>query len=384
MAEHRVVNEDGQWDPTNTQFDGLRLMVRDLAAAETRHGPATERWFAVGDDLVRLRFVGDRHADALTRALGHLAIDDPPKGADPALTIDVWDSATTGVGLSPLLRLIVDATGIGTLSSRHELPSLTGDNVRTTVLPWDGLLSMYDVDARRAYIWVEDPSELPIWDFGAPFRTVFNWWLSDTGRYCIHASAVGTSAGAVLLTGKGGSGKSTASLACVGTELQYLSDDYCVLSMSEEPEVLSLYNTAKLNGADDLARQPRFEPWVVNSERRGEEKQLMFLHDHVPEALIDRAPLRAVVLPTVTDREVPVFERISGGAALRALAPTSLFQLPGTGGDAMAKMARLVRTVPCYRMESGRRLETIAPSIRALLDPLDRGEHPPERVGPIV
>ena len=36
---------------------------------------------------------------------------------------------------------------------------------------------------------------------------------------------------------------------------------------------------------------------------------------------------------------------------MRALAPTSMFQLPGAAGDALKRMAWLARTLPSYTLE---------------------------------
>ena len=38
---------------------------------------------------------------------------------------------------------------------------------------------------------------------------------------------------------------------------------------------------------------------------------------------------------------------------MRALAPTSMFQLPGAAGDALNRMAWLARTLPSYTLECG-------------------------------
>ncbi|MFT7649403.1 MAG: hypothetical protein ACI8Y4_004164 [Candidatus Poriferisodalaceae bacterium] len=361
--------------PDDTSHDAFRLLARDIDNVIQGGAPVEFVYLQLGDDVVELRFVGIGARAPFTRALAHLV---RAPTTTPSFQLDVCTPAVVGTGLSPLLRVLLESVGTGGLSPRFEIPALTNDRVRTISLPWDGMLAMYSAQHCRAQVWIEEPSTLPIWDHGAPFRTIFNWWLSDSGRYCIHAGAVGTSDGAVLLTGKGGSGKSTSSLACVGSELGYLSDDYCVLDVDGTPEVLSLYNTGKLNGQVDLDRQPRFARWIVNGDRLGEEKQLMYIHEHQPEAIVRRAPLRAVILPKVTGRVMPELSRITGGAALRALAPTSLFQLPGSGAQALARMAALVQRLPCYQMETGNDLAAIPATLAHLLKSLNRGLPAPE------
>lgn len=58
---------------------------------------------------------------------------------------------------------------------------------------------------------------------------------------------------------------------------------------------------------------------------------------------------------------------ISPIEALKALAPSTLFQLIGAGQKDFRAMAELVRTVPCYRLELGTDLAAIPRAIEELL-----------------
>lgn len=59
--------------------------------------------------------------------------------------------------------------------------------------------------------------------------------------------------------------------------------------------------------------------------------------------------------------------RSAATRATLALAPSTLLQLPSTGSGSFQTLAQLVRTVPCFRLNLGTRIETIPPAIRALL-----------------
>src|SRR4051794_7273185 len=67
------------------------------------------------------------------------------------------------------------------------------------------------------------------------------------GRQLLHAAAVGTEQGGVVITGRGGVGKSTAALLCLEAGLAYLGDDYVVVALEPQPMAYSLYCTAKLD-----------------------------------------------------------------------------------------------------------------------------------------
>jgi hypothetical protein len=79
----------------------------------------------------------------------------------------------------------------------------------------------------------------------------------------------------------------------------------------------------------------------------------MYLGEQVPDRIIRRAPLRAIVMPQITKTMRPRLEPTSPAAALRALAPSSMFQLPGAAEDALVRMAWLARTLPSYTLECG-------------------------------
>ena len=62
----------------------------------------------------------------------------------------------------------------------------------------------------------------------------------DKGYQLVHAAAVGSEAGAVLISGKGGLGKSTTALSCLGKGLTYVGDSHVVVQLDPFPRVHSL------------------------------------------------------------------------------------------------------------------------------------------------
>ena len=82
--------------PSDPCLDGLALMERDLRRATEASG-LVEHFYEIGSRIARLRFVGPTLVAPLTRAIVHLR-HEPVDGPD--LTINIWDSETTGVPLS--------------------------------------------------------------------------------------------------------------------------------------------------------------------------------------------------------------------------------------------------------------------------------------------
>jgi hypothetical protein len=100
----------------------------------------------------------------------------------------------------------------------------------------------------------------------------------------------------------------------------------------------------------------------------------MFLHEHAPDRLLLEAPLRAIVIPRVVDAAASSLHRVAPMAALKALAPTTMFQLPGSAGEAMVLLARLVKTLPCYRLDAGSEIAASPKLLRELLADLGGAE----------
>ena len=196
----------------------------DRAAAAA--GGATDRFYSVGGLSLRLRFAGPALIPLLTPALAHLSAE--PGGA-PALTVCLWDSASTGTPppappWPPENR-----------QARGEIVGYNDGRIFTAHHGGSGALSMYEAPPGRAVYWVLDAARVPYYESGAPLRTILHWWLGRRGRQVLHAGAVGAAAGGALLVGKGGSGKSTTAAACLGTTLRYAGDDYCAVRLSPTP-----------------------------------------------------------------------------------------------------------------------------------------------------
>lgn len=225
---------------------------------------------------------------------------------------------------------------------------------------------MMDSKSALAIFWIRDARQLPYYESGAPLRTLLHWWLSNHGRQFVHAAAVGTAKAGVLLAGKGGSGKSTTVLACLDSPLVYASDDYCLLTTEPAPYVYSLYSSAKLD-ADNIHRLPHLASAISNADRLDTEKALLFLHEHCPEKIVSGFPVRAILLPRVTGRPGTTLTPASPITALKALAPSTLFQLPGAGHSAFQVMSKFVKQVPCYHLELGTDLAQIPEVILGLL-----------------
>jgi hypothetical protein len=337
----------------------LKTAVAAFESAQRSAGPIDHHYEIAGVS-VRVRFAGSALADRLSPALAHLRQTVP---GEPASTICAWDSLSTETAaLTPPWS--TDDYGVS-----GEIHGYNDDRFRTVFNMGSGVLSMLDSVGKSGVYWVRDAAQLPYYESGAPLLTVLHWIMRCAGRSLVHAAAVGTESGGVLLVGKGGSGKSSTAAACISAGLKYAGDDYCMIAAEPSPYVHSLYSSGKVNGPD-AERFPAIRAALTNANALETEKALYFLHGLFPERIIRGFPLRAVLVPRVTGQRDTRLVPVTPGMGLLSLAPSTLFQLPGKSPQAWAEISGIVKQVPCYGLELGTDREQIP---RVILGLLDRG-----------
>jgi hypothetical protein len=320
---------------------------------------APDREYQLGYYRLRLRFVGEALAPALTSALAHL----PPATTQHGLEILCWDGAATGEALpAPPWPWPAEWPACGYITP-FENPSF-----RVSVCPISGVILLYRADNSTAIFWAPDARKLHTYHHGSPFLTLLSWWIQTRtrGLHLLHAGCVGTSHGAALLVGRGGSGKSTTALLCAEAGMNYLSDDYCLVEEGPTPTVCCLYSSGKLH-REHLARFPDLAALAVDPRADPFGKPVIFLAQSGRFTVVPRAPLRAILIPSVTGQPETTIETATAAAALRALAPSTLMQLPNSDPAALQSLAALTRQVACFHLGLGTRLEDIAPAVRTLL-----------------
>jgi len=306
-------------------------------------GGTREFDYLIGGYHVRLSFAGATLVPALTRALAHLSA--PAAGA-PDLTVQLWETATTGVTPPPPAWDYEDFSGSGLIRSYSTDQYLTSFQLGTNSL------SLVDTVRNRGTYWIKSVEQIPYWDRGAPLRQLLTLWLNRRARMVVHAAAVGLPQGGVLLAGAGGAGKSNTALASLASDLLYASDDFSLLSLDPEPTVYSLFATGKTLAAD-LGHLPFLQSDVSNREQLPEEKALFFLNERWPHKLLPRFPLRAVLLPHITGGPPSRLYPATAAEGLKALAPSTIDLAPSVEGADFKLLVEVFRRVPCYHLDLG-------------------------------
>jgi len=314
-------------------------------------------FYHIGGFTICLSFAGNGLIDALTPALGHLRIQDPDS---VDLTLLIWDSQSTGI---PMVQAPCERESF---TDRGDIWGFHSKRIKTAFHWIEFSVNVMDLDSGKGVYWVQNAQSLPFWVYASPLRTLLHWWMEKNNRQLLHAAAVGTKHGAVLITGKGGSGKSTTSLVCLKSGFYYLADDYLIVQLEPEPKVHSLYCSAKLE-PEQLVNLREFERFVDNPEKLDQEKAVMFLYPHLKKQIVPSMELKALFMPEIINQKETAIQPIDYWKIQRAMSFTTMSQLPGVGYHTHEFINKASKLIPSFSLELGSQINEIPHTIADFL-----------------
>jgi hypothetical protein len=340
-----------------------------IKQAEEAFASAREKSAVVEHDVtlagrhVRLAFAGDAFRADFERALAY-----GPPGVDaqaaPTLTLSAWDAASTSAPIEAgsWLGLMLGPAGV--------VEGLSDDRYDVSLDLHASLMSALDTARGLGFHYAQDASLLPAWEVTHPARMLWSAWSRSQGMQLCHAAAVAHEGRGVLLAGPSGSGKSTTTLACLAAGMSSAGDDYVLVEgNSAAPVAHALFRSMSLDAghADAFSQlMPAPDRQLTMSPQRT--KAVVFADEQVGGSF----PLVAVVVPRVTAGAASGWAGISAGAALRALAPSTMGQLGTFNSDALRQMSDLCRQLPCYELRLGQDVDELP---RLVVEIIDRAEN---------
>ncbi|HVG93896.1 MAG TPA: hypothetical protein VND21_05580 [Planctomycetota bacterium] len=307
-------------------------------AAVVARGLVAER-IAVAGRTAEMRFAGPALHARLFPALAHLRV----AGGDASIVVHAFDSRSTEVRMPP------PPWGRDDVVERGEIRDLRHGPLRIAFNVGSGMLVAHDRDTGRALVWTRDADAVPFYETASPVRPLLAWWLGDAGLQVVHAAAVGTGGRGVLLTGRGGSGKTTTALLCVEAGWAYAGDNNLVLESGNRLRGHALYASATVRPGT-LERMPRLRERLRNANRLEEEKGLLFVDDRGGGRMLPSFDVDAVLLPRVAGGTATRTAPATAGECLAALAPSSLLPLPLAGHETFARLVAIARSAPAHHL----------------------------------
>ncbi len=338
---------------------GPGLLADDLrgqfALASDHAGGVIERTYRIGGKNIRLCYAGDALLERLSPSIEHLRSTGDT--AEREHRVEIWDGATTQSAPPPVPPGAEELPPAGIATS-------VGENRRTIYQAGVRTLSVVDTALNRSWYWAADVDLLPEWECSTPLRHILHLWLASEGVQFVHAGAAGRPDGGFIIVGKSGSGKSSTTLSTLGSDLLYAGDDYVAVSLDPEtgPYVHSLYGCGKLE-TGHVARFPRLEI-VPRRERDGalparRDKTIFYVRDTYPNQVTVGFPLRGIVVPRISADELTRLTDLPLTAALRALIPSTLFEIHGAGQQALSMLIAMAQQVRTLELRLGTEMERI-------------------------
>ena len=328
------------------QFERLDLVWGDLPNVVSSD-------YQIGPFLVRISG-SDPLLDKLTRAFRHLKRNELSPACD--LEIGLWDASIENQK-PPLLDWEMLRRRVGRAGC-YEPP---------VYVHWSGdvsALSVLNLDLKRAYYVIRSSKDLPWWTEGTPLQEILYAYLQEKGYQLTHTAAIGDEKGAILLSGKGGSGKSTTTLACLREGLSYLGEDHCILAKAR---VFSVYSSAKWTPYT-CELFPEYKRWVAPFGKVGREKALVFYPEIFPSQIKSSLPIRAAIALSVGTAQLPIIQSSDASHTLQSLMISTAQQLPFRCSRAMGIVKDIVTPISHYRLQLGRDIRANVQLIRELIN----------------
>jgi hypothetical protein len=301
--------------------------------------------FTFGPLVVEMKVVGDFFRRRLTQAI-EFALSPADLAMRPAWRIIAVDGAQSDAGAPPGWTFPVTST-------RH-LERLHHCADRQLTVRYNPATSTWNAvcgTRRLAVVWTADAARLPDWDDAAPCRDLLHWMTLSTGYFLAHAAAIGVRGKGVLLTGPGGSGKSTTAAAAAMNGLMTAGDDF-VLVDPQAVQAHALYDTIKLD-ARSAQWFPDLAASAVNQKRDPAAKARIHLSQRRPASFAHRLPINAILLPHAGGATRTSIKAATGAEAMRALVPSTICLLRGGEAETVRKSTSFLRELPSFHCDLG-------------------------------
>ena len=306
-----------------------------------------------GSGLIRHSLHGTNLADTYA---GAVRIEPNQGPLRKYLEIHIIDGAECGVALPRL------GWGPSDFGLKRRVPGWSNATKTTYLLRTERGVAVADWREQRAFVWLPSHNVLPWWERAAPLRWLLDGLAQTLGLVVVHAAVVGKGGRGIMIGGPGGIGKSTLALACVARGMDYVSDDYCLLTQADAPTAANLFTTAKLEKHSPMIKSIARRLKPTSTDMSGD-KAIFFLR---PDQIVPELRIQAIVLPRFAEQTR--IEPVSSQEGMQQIAPSSIAQSEADGAFLARSLATLTRAVPVYRLHSSPDLDRCAGMISDIVD----------------
>ena len=234
-----------------------------------------------------------------------------------------------------------------------------GDRVRVLCNPDSGI----------AYFSVLEPEIENLWLASHLLFTIcLVEILKRRGLYSLHAGGFGANGKCLLIPGTSGAGKSTLTVASLRANFDYMSDD--MVFLIDRPEGFRvLAFPEEVDVSDQTAGFfPELSFLLRLPKRSGWRKRQMHPMQVYGARVAPEARPAAVVIPRIAETESSAITRMDADEALLELVPNVLLTEARSCRAHLDALSELVKSTPCYRLETGRDFDRLPDRFRELLE----------------
>jgi hypothetical protein len=325
-----------------------------LAAAREaeRHTAATRLDISVAEIPIRLELCGDTLASIGIAALSGLRSEN----AHTAARIWAFDTETSGLEPPP------PPWGRDAYRPRDALAVEAPEWLEISYGLVPGCLNLFDRHERTGVFWMHDARRLPGWQRTTPLRSLLRSVARRHDAWMLHAAAVANDRAAVLISGRGGSGKSTTAIGCAIAGIECLGDDVCIV---RDDRVYPLYGIAKAEPRTVALLSLDRHHAIIGGDDLG--RAHLRIADLGPPWRSEGRPVVAVVVPQVS-APAGRLRPLNAAAAVLACGPSTALEITGNGQAEMRFVASLLQRTPAYELGTGGDLTRVVGAISNLLE----------------
>jgi hypothetical protein len=187
-------------------------------------------------------------------------------------------------------------------------------------------LSAYNSETKTYYFAQNEKFSIDIIrKMGHLFAVQINAMMKDSDMALVHAAAVGIDDKGVLICARGEGGKSTLSISAMLEGFQYVSDDYLILSKTDQLYAHPIYSFTNIFPQTQAKMVGLKSKLMWDSYWRPQKQTLDISAHH--DSFVKKLPIKAVIFPRIADVEIPFIEPVEKGKAIAQMIHSTIHQL---------------------------------------------------------
>lgn len=309
--------------------------------------------YSIGNTTANFNYFNTHALNLFNPSLQHLVVD---KSISPEWAFHILDSQHN----RPTLPTIKSVEKLYRGVSEYESKA----NYCFQYLKQLDTVLILDYKKKRGIWWSGSITGIPEHEKIFPLRHIMQAIFHPIGGTILHGAVVGKCGKGAFLVGKSGVGKSTTSIACLTSGMDFIGDDQI---LHYEDSAYSISQFAKLNRKSHKLL-PKLRIAELNCGETKEGKLILSLFPFFKSQLASSLKIVTILIPTLTENNLPSLSPCSPTDTLKAIAPSSFSQVFNNHQEEMSRMAKLARAIPAYKLNITQNLSAVVNLIDEIIN----------------